>query len=167
MMKEESLKNIFLALLLGLIACCAQSVSYAPNSTGVSYRISNFSRSSLRVVVNDFRGERENSYALVEAIRKEIENSLSGSASDRFGFVLTVGVIEHRSFFTLGNWHATTRLRWRIERTGGQLIKEGIALGEGHRSNMVGYITAGAVSQDSFNAAMADLLSSVSSVRAV
>ena len=94
---------------------------------------SNFSRSSLRVVVNDFRGERENSYALVEAIRNEIENSLSGPASNRLRFVLTVDVIEHRSFFTLGNWHATTRLRWRIERTGGQPIREGIALGEGHR----------------------------------
>ena len=166
-MKEKSLKNIFSVLLLGLLTCCAQSVSYAPNPAAVGYHISNFSRSSLRVVVNDFRGERQNSDALVEAIRNEIENSLSGPASDRLRFVLTVDVIEHRSFFTLGNWHATTRLRWRIARIGGQPIKDGIALGEGHRSNMVGYVTASAVSQDSFNAAMADLLSSVSAVPTV
>ena len=40
----------------------------------------------------------------------------------------------------------------------------GQAIGEGHRSNMLGYATAKAVSQDSFDAAMADLLSVLSSV---
>jgi hypothetical protein len=162
----SSLKNILIVLLLGFVTSCAQSISFAPTPAAVSYRISNFSRSSLRVVVNDFRGERENSDTLVAAIRSEIENSLLGPASDR-QYLLTVDVIEHRSFFTLGNWHATTRLKWRIERSSGQMIKDGIAVGEGHRSNMTGYFTAAAVSQDSFNAAMADLLSSISAVRSV
>ena len=155
----------FLAVLATLLAGCAQSVSYVPNSTAVSYRIANFSRADLRIVVNDFRGERENSDALVAAIRSEIERSLFGPASNR-QYVLTVDVIEQRSFFTLGNWHATTRLKWRIEGSGGRIMKDGTALGEGHRSNMGGYFTAAAVSQDSFNAAMADLLSSISAVRA-
>lgn len=39
-------------------------------------------------------------------------------------------------------------------------------MGEGHRSNMAGYLTAGAVSQDAFNVAMADLMSSLSAVQA-
>jgi hypothetical protein len=164
---KVGLKKILLVLLPGLLSCCAQSVSYVPNSTSVSYRISNFSRTSLRILVNDFRGERENSDALIAAIRNEIENSLFGPPSERIRFVLTVDVIEDRSFFTLGNWHATTRLKWRIERIGGQSIKDGVALGEGHRSNMTGYFTAAALSQDSFNAAMADLLSSISAIHAV
>jgi hypothetical protein len=163
---SQSSVQVFLVGLAVLVAGCAQSVSYVPNSTAASYRISNFSRSDLRVIVNDFRGERENSDALVAAIRSEIERSLFGPVSDR-QYVLTVDVIEHRSFFTLGNWHATTRFKWRLERSGGQIIKDGTALGEGHRSNMAGYLTASAVSQDSFNAAMADLLSSISAVRAV
>lgn len=159
------LKEFLLLLPFLLLCCCAQSVSFTPNSSVASYQLSNFSRSNLRVVVNDFRTERENSAALTGAIRSEIERSLFGPASNR-QYVLTVDVIEQRSFFTLGNWHATTRLKWRIEGSGGRIIKDGIASGEGHRSNMGGYFTAAAVGQDSFNAAMADLLSSISAVRA-
>ena len=160
------LKEYLLPLLAALLSCCAQSVSFTPNSTVASYQLSNFSRSNLRVVVNDFRAERENSAAFTGAIRSEIERSLFGPASNR-QYVLTGDVIEQRSFFTLGKWHATTRLKWRIEGSGGRIIKDGTALGEGHRSNMGGYFTAATVSQDSFNAAMADLLSSISAVRAV
>ena len=75
-----------------------------------------------------------------------------------------IDVIEHRSYFTMGNWNALTRLRWRVQRGDGLLVREGQAIGECHRSNMLGYATANAVSQDSFDAAMADLLSALSSV---
>ena len=97
---------------------------------------------------------------------EEVRNSLVGPASQRTRFILTVDVIEYRSFFTLGNWRATTRLKWRIERIDGQSIKHGVAVGEGHKSNKSGHFTAAAVSQDSFNAAMADLLSSISAIHA-
>jgi hypothetical protein len=75
-------------------------------------------------------------------------------------------VIEHRSFFTLGNWDAMTRLKWRVQRGNGSIVRDGVAIGEGHRSNMAGYLTAGAVSQDAFSVAMADLMSSLSAIPA-
>jgi uncharacterized protein (TIGR02246 family) len=77
----------------------------------------------------------------------------TGAWSAHNRYTLTVDVIEHRSFFTLGNWNASTRLKWRVQEGNGSILREGVSLGEGHRSNMAGYLTAGAVSQDSYNVA--------------
>jgi hypothetical protein len=74
-------------------------------------------------------------------------------------------VIEHRSFFTLGSWNASTRLKWRVQQSNGSIVREGVSVEEGHRSIMAGYLTAGAVSQDAFNIATADLMSSLSAIR--
>jgi hypothetical protein len=52
-------------------------------------------------------------------------------------YILTIDIIEHRSFFTLGNWNASTRLRIRI---------------------------AEAVSQGAYDIATADMMSSLSQV---
>ena len=117
------------------------------------------------MVVRDLRAERGISDALISAIQSQVINSLSVGASTRNHFKLTVDVIEHRSFFTIGNWNALTRLKWRVQRENGSMIGEGVSVGEGHRSNMAGYLTAGAVSQDAFNVAMADLMSSLSAVQ--
>jgi len=94
----------------------------------------------------------------------QISNSLTERATTHNRYTLTVDVIEHRSYFTLGNWNALTRLKWRVQRENGSIIREGVSVGEGHRSNMAGYLTAGAVSQDAFNVAMADLMSSLSAI---
>ena len=94
------------------------------------------------------------------------ESALAQNASGYNHCTLTVDVIEHRSFFTLGNWNASTRLKWRVQQGPGPILREGVSLGEGHRSNMAGYLTAAAVSQDSFNVAMADLMSSLAPIPA-
>jgi hypothetical protein len=143
------------AVLLG----CAQTGSYAPKPVTAAYRLDNFSKPNLQIVVRDLRAERNNSVELISAIQSQIANALTERATAHNRYTLTVDVIEHRSFFTLGNWNVSTRLKWRV-----QLLREGVSVGEGHRSNMAGYLTAGAVSQDAFNAAMADLMSSLSAI---
>ena len=152
----------FNAFLVG----CAQTGSYAPKPITATYRLDNFSRASLQVVVRDLRAERTNSDALVSAIQSQILNALTEKASGGNQYTLTVDVVEHRSFFTLGNWNALTRLKWRVQRANGSIVQQGLSVGEGHRSNMAGYLTAGAVSQDAFNVAMADLMSSLSAIPA-
>ena len=117
-------------------------------------------------MVRDLRAERSNSIGLISAIQSQISNALTGTPTAHSHYTLTVDVIEHRSFFTLGNWNASTRLKWRVQEVNGSIPREGVSLGEGHRSNMAGYLTAGAVSQDSFNVAMADLMSSLSAIPA-
>ena len=151
--------------LLMLLTGCAQTTSYAPKPITAAYRLDNFSKGNFQVVVRDLRADRGNSDALISAIQSQVLNSLSGGATARNHFKLSVDVIEHRSFFTAGNWSASTRLKWRVQRENGSMIGEGVSVGEGHRSNMAGYLTAGAVSQDAFNVAMADLMSSLSAIQ--
>ena len=158
-------KSIALAGVATLLIGCAQTGSYAPEPITATYSLDNFSRANLQVVVRDLRAERDNSDALILAIQSQISNSLTAKATTHNRYTLTVDVIEHRSFFTYGNWNAVTRLRWRVQRVDGSLVREGQSIGEGHRSNMLGYATAKAVSQDAFDSAMADLLSSLSAVQ--
>lgn len=146
------------------LGACAQTASYAPSPSSSAYAVSNFSKPDLQVIVKDARAERDESDGLVSAIQSEITSSLAGNTARRGKFLLTVDVIEHRSYFTYGNWNAVTRLRWKVQRTDGSIVGSGQAIGEGHRSNMLGYLTAKAVSQDAFTSAMSDLLSALSSV---
>jgi hypothetical protein len=157
-------RTIVLAGVSTLLIGCAQTASYAPKPITATYRLDNFQRGNLQVVVRDLRAERDNSDALISAIQSQISNSLTERATTHNRYTLTVDVIEHRSYFTLGNWNALTRLKWRVQRENGSIIREGVSVGEGHRSNMAGYLTAGAVSQDAFNVAMADLMSSLSAI---
>jgi hypothetical protein len=129
-----------------------------------TYNLDNFSRTNLKIVVRDLRAERDNSEALISAIQSQISKSVTARAATHHHYTLTVDVIEHRSYFTLGNWNASTRLKWRVQLENGAIITDGISVGEGHRSNMAGYLTAGAASQDAFNVAMADLMSSLSAI---
>jgi len=133
------------ATLLG----CAQTGSYAPKPVTATYRLENFSKSNLQVVVRDLRAERSNSVELISAIQSQISNALTEKASGHNRYTLTVDVIEHRSFFTPENCNASTRLKWRVQQGNGPILREGVSVGEGYRSNMAGYLTAAAVSQDS------------------
>ena len=141
-----------------------QTGSYAPNPITATYRLDNFSRANLQIVVRDLRAERNNSVELISAIQSQISNALTERATAHNRYTLTVEVVEHRSFFTLGNWNASIRLKWRVQQGNGSILREGVSVGEGHRSNMAGYLTAGAVSQDAFDVAMADLMSSLSAI---
>jgi hypothetical protein len=161
--RRSALRPIGLSLLAISLLGCAQSISYSPSPITASYTLNNFSRANTRVIVKDLRAQRDGSSELISAIQNQIERALAGGRNSG-QYVITIDVIEHRSYFTMGNWNALTRLRWRVQRGNGSIIREGQAIGEGHRSNMLGYATANAVSQDAFDAAMADLLSALSSV---
>jgi len=108
--------------------------------------------------------KRTNSVEVISAIQSQISNALPERKALHSRYTLTVDVIEDRSFFTMGNWNASTRLKWRVQQGNGLIVREGVSVGEGHRSNIAGYVTARAVSQDAFNVAMADLMSSLSAV---
>ena len=75
---------------------CAQTSSYAPNPITATYRLDNFSRANLRIVVRDLRAERNNSVELISAIHSQISNALSERATSGNHYTLTVDVVEHR-----------------------------------------------------------------------
>jgi hypothetical protein len=80
---------------------------------------------------------------------------------------LNIDIIEHRSFFTLGNWNASTKLRIKLIDPKNNIVGNWSAEGNAHRSNMWGYATAKAVSQDAYNIAVADMMSTLSAVSLV
>jgi hypothetical protein len=85
------------ALLAGVtLLGCAQTGSYAPNPVTASYRLDNFAKSNLQVVVRDLRAERSNSMELISAIQSQVSNALTGMPTAHSHYTLTVDVIHLR-----------------------------------------------------------------------
>lgn len=155
-----------LALYIVVLTGCAQTQQYAPQSIGNQYNLSGIPADLVRVQINDLRAERENSEQLVQGIKGQILSALSPKqiGGDRPLYHLKIDIIEHRSFFTLGNWNASTKLRIKLIDPKNNMVGNWNAEGNAHRSNMWGYATAKAVSQDAYDIAIADMMSTLSSV---
>jgi hypothetical protein len=168
-MKYAFLYLTSLYLFIFIITGCAQTKQYTPQPISNQYKLSGMSSDLVRVQVNDLRAERENSEQLVQAIKGQILSALSPDkiAGNRTLYSLNIDIIEHRSYFTLGNWNAATKFRIKLIDSKNNLIGNWNAYGTAHRSNMWGYATAEAVSQDAYNIAVADMMSTLSDVSLV
>jgi len=102
--------SIFTLLSLFIVALtgCAQTKQYTPQPIGTQYNLSGMPVDLVRVQVNDLRAERENSEQLVQGIKGQILSALSPEkiTGNWALYSLHIDIIEHRSFFTLGNWNA-------------------------------------------------------------
>jgi hypothetical protein len=159
----------FLSLFIVFLTGCAQTKQYTPQPIGTQYNLSGMPADLVRVQVNDLRAERENFEQLIQGIKGQILSSLSPDkiTGNRSLYDLHIDIIEHRSFFTLGNWNASTKLRIKLIDPKKNMIGNWNAEGTAHRSNMWGYETAKAVSQDAYNIAIADMMSTLSAVSLV
>ena len=160
--------HTYLSTLIGclLIVSCAQIQQYTQKPVTSAYQLSGLPRNVVDVEVSDLRPDTPKSDALKDVLKGQLLSALSAQPSlltDK-DYQLSVDVIEHRSFFTLGNWNASTRFRVKLLDSKGTLVGQWDALGTAHRSNMWGYATAEAVSQDSYNIAVADMMSSLAQV---
>ena len=153
-------------LFIVVLSGCAQTKQYAPHAIGTQYNLSGMPADLIRVQVNDLRAERESSGQLVQAIKGQILSALSSEKinGNRALYRLDIDIIEHRSFFTLGNWNASTKLRIKLIDPKNNIVGSWSAEGDAHRSNMWGYATAKAVSQDAYNIAVAHMMSTLSAV---
>ena len=172
--KKLAVKNVFslvafFPLFFLVLTECTQTKQYAPQSIGTQYNLSGMPADLVRVQVIDLRAERKNSEQLVQSIKGQVLSALSPRkiSGDRNLYNLHIDIIEHRSFFTLGNWNASTKLRIKLLDSKNNIVGNWIADGKAHRSNMWGYATAEAVSQDAYNIAIADMMSTLSTVSLV
>ena len=153
---------------IGAIAAvgCAQSKVYAPAPAAIRVQLRGLPVNLIAVEVTDLRAERPADDSLSAILREQLISSLgeADSSQSLARHRLLLDIIEHRSYFTLGNWHGSTHLRARLVAPGGQVSGPWEATGSAHRSNMFGYQTAKAVSQESYNAAIADLLSALNAI---
>lgn len=165
-MKKHFYRFSFFFILIAAFAGCAQTKQYTPQPIGTQYNLSGMPSDIVRVQVNDLRAEKENSEQLIQAIKGQILSALSSNkiAGNRSLYNLKIDIIEHRSFFTLGNWNASTKLRIKLIDPQNNIVGNWNAEGNAHRSNMWGYATAKAVSQDAYSIAVADMMSNLSAV---
>jgi dTDP-4-amino-4,6-dideoxygalactose transaminase len=160
------MKTILKIVAMVLLAGCAQTKQYTPLSIGTQYNLSGMPADIIRVQVNDLRAEKESSEQLVQVLKGQILSALSPekTTGNRVIYSLNIDIIEHRSFFTLDNWNAATKLRIKLIDPKNNMVGNWIAEGNAHLSNMWGYATAKAVSQDAYNLAVADMMSILSAV---
>lgn len=165
------MKNIlsiftYLFLLIIVIAGCSQTKQYTPQPIGTQYNLSGMPADIVRVQVNDLRAERENSEPLVQGIKGQILSALSEDkiTGNRSLYSLNIDIIEHRSFFTLGNWNASTKFRIKLIDPKNNMVGNWKAEGKAQRSNLWGNSTAKDVSQDAYNIAVADMMSVLSAI---
>jgi hypothetical protein len=144
---------------------CAQTRQFTPVPAPVRLQLEGLPANVVEVQVLDLRTVDEPD-SVPQVLKTQIVNSLSTRPApfEATQYRLTVDIIEHRAFFTLGNWNASTRLRARLQSSKGESLGQWDASGTARRSNMFGYATAEAVSQDSYNIAVGDLLSSLGPV---
>jgi len=156
----------FFFILIVTLTGCAQTKQYTPQPIGTHYSLAGMPSDLVRVQVNDLRADKENSEQLIHAIEGQILSALSPEkiTGNRSLYNLKIDIIEHRSFFTLGNRNASTKLRIKLIDPKNKIIGDWNAEGNAHRSNMWGYATAKAVSQDAYNIAVADMMSTLSAV---
>ena len=152
--------------LMVFLSGCAQVKVYTPQSVGTQYKLSGMPADLVRLQVNDLRAEKDNSDQLMQVIKGQILSALSPEkiTGTRSLYNLQVDIVEQRAFFTSGNWNASTRLQITLLDPNSKVIGNWNANGDAHRSNMWGYSTAKAVTQDSYNNAVAEMMSILSAV---
>lgn len=149
----------FLVLCTLVLAACQQTKAYTPDLAPVPVRLE--SLRGVALTVTDLRVEQEAGDAMAKQVREQLSRAIPEvrDAAATEGPKLTVDIIEHRAFFTLGNWNGATRFRAVVTKADGAKSEAVEASGTSRRANSMGYSTAKRVSQDSYNAAIAELLS--------
>lgn len=161
---------IFVLLVVYMvISACAQTKFYTPQPDAVSYHLDGLPADVVFVTVNDLRPNSDNDDGLANVLKIQLSEAFSLHPSKQLTnrYTVTVDIIDHRSFFTLGNWNASTRFRIRLENSMGKILGQWEAVGSAQHSNtwnLWGDSTAEEVSQESYNSAVSDMMSYLSQV---
>jgi len=164
-MSKKVLLSFLSIFVVFFITRCAQTMQYNSHQIINTYYLDGIPVGLVDLYVNDLRAEKKQSI-LSDNIKELIERSLSNRQLDNQNnrYKLKVDIIEHKSYFTLGNWNAITRFRITLIDHNDKILGTWNASGEARRSNMFGYATAKAVSQDAYNTAIGDMMSILSSI---
>jgi hypothetical protein len=167
-MSNRIITRIIVLVAVTLLQGCTQTKSYVPQMVATPYELNGLPESLVSVEIIDLRPAAIANDGLKLVLKRQIIAAQpSHSACEKIRIdKIVVDIIEHRSFFTLGNWNASTRLSVKLEDSEGAILHSWRAVGSANRSNMWGHATARAVAQDSYDIAVADLISFLSGVAA-
>ncbi len=157
--------QIFTTLTFALFVFgCAQTALFTPVFSNSHVVLSNLPQNLIAVDVRDFRPNSNDDF--VSILKEQVTSALGAAfnTSDETKYTIKIDIIEHRSYFTLGNWNASTALNVKLYNATDEIIYQFEIHADAHRSNMFGYKTARDVSQDSYDSAVSQLFSRLSSV---
>lgn len=156
----------FLVTLSILLVGCMETRQFTPAPAPAQHQLQGLPANAVDVQVHDRRTDTAIQDALPQVLKAHLIASLSPEPAPAVTNQshLVVDIIEHRAVFTPGTWSASTRFRARLLESSGNTLGQWDAIGSARRSNTWGYATAKAVAQESYNIAVADLLSSLAPV---
>jgi hypothetical protein len=165
-MKNRFPSIIFVLLVVYIvISACAQTKFYTPRPATAKYYLDGLPANVVNVIVNDLRLNSDNN-ELASVLKMQLLAALypqpSNQSTNRY--VLTIDIIDHRSFFSLGNWNASTHFHIRLTDSMGKMLGQWEAKGSAQLSNMWSFDTAKEVAQNSYEIAISDMMSSLSQV---
>lgn len=165
-MRNSTIVFLLFIPIFTLIFGCSQTKQYTPRPPVREYQLPGMSANIVEVQINDLRPDSNRDEGLKNVLKGQLLAAFSSQPGHQKinRYTLIVDIIEHRSFFTLGNWNASTRFRIRLKDPAGNIIGQWNAMGTAIRSNIWGFATAEAVSQDSYDIAVADMMSNLSQV---
>jgi hypothetical protein len=161
-MKDLMTITIYFFILL-VISSCAQVKHYSPQQINRQYSLTNFSIQNSNIIVKDFRADVMNSDNIGILVKQQLLSSFVGQTQNFY--IINIDIIEHKAFFTLGNWNGKTQFRIHITTTSGKDIAFFDAVGNSSLSNLWGYKSAEDASQNAYNAAITDLMSKLSHIK--
>jgi hypothetical protein len=146
---------------------CAETKQHTTRLLSTTYQLPGIPAKIVDVQVNDLRPEKEAADGLKDILKGQVMTALSSREVEQSPdhYTLIIDIIEHRPF--LGNddgWIATTWLRVKLLDRRGKCFEQWQAMGLAQSSRVWGLVKAESVSQDSYEMALAYMMSSLSQV---
>lgn len=105
---------------------CANTKYYTPRPDETNYYLDGLSANIMEVIVNDRRPNPDHDNGLANVLKMQLWSALYPQPSNQLTnkYVLIVDIMDHHSFFTLGNWNASTLFRIRLVDSMGKMLDQ-------------------------------------------
>jgi hypothetical protein len=147
-------------------AGCAETRQYATRLPGTIYQLPGIPANIVDVQINDLRPDNEAADGLKDILKGQVTTAFSSREVEqsRNRYTLIIDIVEHRPFLRDDNWISTTWLRIKLLDRRGKCFEQWQAMGLAQSSRAWGLVKAESVSQDSYEMALAYMMSSLSQV---
>ena len=157
---KKSFSTLSAFFLISYIITGCASVRYiTPQVVKNELTLNNLPANKTKVIVTDYR---LSTYTddVCTSIQKQLIQALSQDAAlSDVTYILTVDVIEYKSFFTHNEWHGEMKLKVILKNANDKLLGSWDIYETTKLANLWGYATAKQVSQEVYEKAMSYLIS--------
>ena len=147
-----------------LITNCS-TVKYAtPQPIKTDLTLKNLPANSTKINIVDYRLNKHADDMCSRAYTQLMQLLAQENASSDYAYILTVDVIEYKSFFTFAKWHREIDIKASLSIETGEILGSWDIAETTERFNMWGYGTAKEVLQEAYEKALSKLIASINQV---